>query len=114
MTLAASEFIRRFLLHVLPKGFMRIRHYGYLANRHRQEKLTLCRRLWGESPSRESSDNNQRALAARDEGAAPMITCPVCQQGQLRIVHSWDRYSPNACQQPVPPAMRARPREDSS
>ncbi len=47
MTLAAAEFIRRFLLHVLPDGFMRIRHYGYLANRHRREKLETCRRLLG-------------------------------------------------------------------
>jgi len=114
MTLTASEFIRRFLLHVLPKGFMRIRHYGYLANRHRRQKLALCRRLLGESPSRESRDNNQPALAAGDEDAEPMIGCPVCQQGHLRIVHSWDRYSPDACQQPVRPAPRARPREDSS
>jgi hypothetical protein len=39
MTLQAEEFIRRFLLHVLPKGFMRIRHYGFLSNRNRQIKL---------------------------------------------------------------------------
>jgi Putative transposase len=115
MTLAASEFIRRFLLHVLPKGFMRIRHYGYLANRQRQQKLALCRRLLGESPPGESLDSNQRALAAGDEDAEPTISCPVCQQGHLRIVHSWDRYSPAACQQPAVTATRALlPREDSS
>src|SRR6266446_6800659 len=45
MTLAADEFIRRFLLHALPDGFHRIRHYGFLANRHRADKLALCRRL---------------------------------------------------------------------
>ena len=45
MTLAAAEFIRRFLLHVLPPGFQRIRHFGFLANCHRQDKLALCRRL---------------------------------------------------------------------
>ena len=45
MTLAADEFIRRFLLHTLPHGFHRIRHYGFLGNRHRAEKLALCRRL---------------------------------------------------------------------
>ena len=50
MTLPAAEFIRRFLLHVLPDGFMRIRHYGYLANRHRQRKLETCRRLESEFP----------------------------------------------------------------
>ena len=115
MTLAASEFIRRFLLHVLPTGFMRIRHYGYLANRHRQEKLALCRRLLG--PPSEPNDNSQQsagALAAHDSQVEPAVPCPACQQGHLRIVHSWDRYSPDACQQPVRPAPRARPREDSS
>jgi hypothetical protein len=45
MTLAAHEFIRRFLLHTLPDGFHRIRHYGFLANGHRADKLALCRRL---------------------------------------------------------------------
>ena len=52
MTLAASEFIRRFLLHVLPRGFHRIRYYGLLGNRHRTEKLERCRQLLGTaSPS---------------------------------------------------------------
>lgn len=47
MTLAASEFIRRFLLHVLPRGFHRIRYYGLLGHRHRTEKLDRCRQLLG-------------------------------------------------------------------
>lgn len=45
MTLGADEFIRRFLLHILPDGFQRIRHYGLLGNRHRAAKLARCRRL---------------------------------------------------------------------
>jgi hypothetical protein len=45
MTLSAHEFLRRFLQHVLPKGFVKIRHYGLLANRRREELLTVCRRL---------------------------------------------------------------------
>ena len=45
MTVSADEFIRRFLLHTLPDGFHRIRHYGFLANGHRAEKLALCRKL---------------------------------------------------------------------
>jgi hypothetical protein len=45
MTLAADEFIRRFLLHALPDGFHRIRHYGFLANRGRAERLAWCRAL---------------------------------------------------------------------
>jgi hypothetical protein len=47
MTLNADEFIRRFLLHVLPDGFQRIRHYGFLGNRYREEKLARCRQLLG-------------------------------------------------------------------
>jgi hypothetical protein len=45
MTLAAEEFLRRFVHHILPRGFVKVRHYGLLANRHRQEKLELCRKL---------------------------------------------------------------------
>ncbi len=45
MTLSAEEFLRRFVQHVLPKGFVKIRHYGLLANRHREDKLRRCRRL---------------------------------------------------------------------
>ena len=50
MTLCATEFLRRFLLHVLPSGFMRIRHFGLLANRHRKQKLEQCRSLLGVPP----------------------------------------------------------------
>jgi hypothetical protein len=50
MTLAAGEFIRRFLLHVLPTGFHRIRYYGFLGARHRRDKLARCRQLVGSSP----------------------------------------------------------------
>ena len=45
MSLDAVEFLRRFFLHVLPKGFVRIRHFGFLANRHRTDRLGLCRQL---------------------------------------------------------------------
>jgi len=47
MTLTAIEFIRRFLVHVLPSGFVRIRHYGFLANRVCRDKLALCRAMLG-------------------------------------------------------------------
>jgi hypothetical protein len=48
MTLDADEFIRRFLLHVLPRGFQRLRHYGFLANRHKARTLRRCRELLGQ------------------------------------------------------------------
>ena len=60
MTLAADEFIRRFLLHTLPDGFHRIRHYGSLANGHRAAKLALCRRLLGEAPTGPAAEPPKR------------------------------------------------------
>ena len=48
-TIDAVEFIRRFLLHVLPKRFMRIRHYGFLSNRNKKRNVQLCRKLLGQS-----------------------------------------------------------------
>ncbi len=50
MTLDSVEFLRRFFLHVLPKGFVRIRHFGFLANRFRTERLSLCRQLLSVTP----------------------------------------------------------------
>ncbi len=47
MTLSAEEFTRRFLLHLLPSGFQRIRYYGFLSNRYRQQKVAKCRQLQG-------------------------------------------------------------------
>ncbi len=51
MTLPGDEFLRRFLLHVLPNGFVRIRHFGFLANRGRRAKLAQCRALLAAGPS---------------------------------------------------------------
>ena len=71
MTLDADEFIRRFLLHVLPDGFHRIRHYGYLANGQRAAKLALCRRLLA-APAPPVAGNGRRlprALPPDDPGA---------------------------------------------
>jgi TIR domain/Putative transposase len=55
MTLDAREFTRRFLLHILPRGFVRIRHYGLLANRCRNERLERCRKLLGHSANQAAS-----------------------------------------------------------
>ena len=73
MTLEADEFIRRFLLHTLPDGFHRIRHYGFLANGHRDEKLALCRRLLDGRLPGPPAEQNQDSLQPR----APE-RCPSC------------------------------------
>ena len=80
MTLKADEFIRRFLLHTLPDGFHRIRHYGFLANGHRASKLALCRTLLAMSPPEPSPD--------QAEGTAALCShqrCPCCGGAMIRL-----------------------------
>jgi hypothetical protein len=71
MTLDASEFLRRFFLHVLPKGFVRIRHFGFLANRFRSNRLVLCRQLLPFSPLVAAAPQNQSEVP-------PNWQCPRC------------------------------------
>jgi Putative transposase/Transposase zinc-binding domain len=94
MTLPAAEFIRRFLLHVLPDGFMRIRHYGYLANRHRQQKLATCRRLLGAAPPTLPDGDVKQTEGQPCEHDREMemtIPCPACKTGRMRIVDTFER-----------------------
>lgn len=85
MQLDCEEFIRRFLQHVLPDGFMRIRHYGFLANRCRQKRLEAIRKALRVEAAAE-------ALPERQPGsvrATPSnCTCPRCKQGCLRVIAS--------------------------
>jgi len=82
MTLDAVEFIRRFLLHILPSGFMKIRHFGFLANRNRASALALCRlHLNASSPTVDPI-----AILTREQQSAVERRCPVCPPGVLRIV----------------------------
>jgi hypothetical protein len=89
MTLETPEFTRRFLQHVLPSGFVRIRHYGFLANRDRKQKLALCRQLLKQSEQAALSPSTQKSLA-EEPGSSLDRTgpkrCPVCQQETLVIV----------------------------
>ena len=80
MTLAVEEFLRRFLLHLLPLGFVRIRNFGFLANRNRATLLPLCLRLLG------GSDQNTTPPAepSREE-IHSLWHCPVC-GGTMRVV----------------------------
>ena len=93
MTLDADEFIRRFLLHILPSGFVRIRHYGFLANRGRAANLALCRTLLGVADS--SPQPSQPELPQDWKTRYEMLTgksldvCPACRQGcmiQVEII----------------------------
>ncbi len=77
MTLAAHEFIRRFLLHTLPDGFHRIRHFGFLANGHRAAKLALCRKLL-DAPAAISAPEPANASGDSTSGPPAWSRCPCC------------------------------------
>ena len=94
MTLNVEEFLRRFFLHVLPLGFVRIRHFGFLANRNRKQRLQLCRDLL---------DAAGATLTPSDPTAGTSATnfwlCPLC-GGQMVIV---ERLAPGATYERPPP-----------
>jgi hypothetical protein len=86
MTLDVDEFIRRFLLHALPDGFHRIRHYGFLANGSRSDNLARCRRLL----DARDTDNACKPIADRTKAVSPITTadftiCPDCGGTMRRI-----------------------------
>jgi hypothetical protein len=89
MTLGATEFIRRFLLHVLPTGFQRIRYYGLLGNRHRTKKLARCRQLLGMTPRAvsEATDATTPTPDYRDRfetlTGVSLRVCPICHDGHM-------------------------------
>src|ERR671930_1983172 len=86
LTLEAVEFLRRLMLHVPPRGFHRLRHFGFLANRVRQEKLAQCRTLLGHAtqphPLAVAVDLKTPEVSAGEPGAV----CPVCQHGRMQLV----------------------------
>jgi hypothetical protein len=96
LTLAGDEFLRRFLLHVLPKGLVRIRHFGLFANRRRTPMLALCRSLLG-SP---------QALAPQ---LPTQQLCPLCSSAMILVerltAYQLDlRYNPTRCKQSNKPS----------
>ena len=101
MPLDAEEFIRRFLLHVLPDGFMRIRHFGFLANRSKKQALAQCRKLLKLDPALPKSP----VLSAKDWlvkiTGVDLSRCPCCHEGTMIVVGDL-------------PALSSGPRWDSS
>jgi hypothetical protein len=90
MTLSANEFTRRFLLHVLPDGFHRIRYYGFLGNRYRKEKLECCRQLLGMVALEETTSAEKAPEGYRDRYEAltgsSLWECPVCHRGHMIVI----------------------------
>jgi len=88
MTLKASEFIRRFLLHVLPSRYVRIRHFGLLANRKRKDTIALCRKILGNAKT--ETQQNHRKETWQEQlfriCGIDVTLCPVCQKGRMRMM----------------------------
>ncbi len=103
LTVTAEAFLRRFLLHVLPPGFVRIRHYGLLANPVRQERIALCRQLLNVAPETPSSRPHEtwQQLLLRLTGE-DVTRCPQCRVGRLCTIRD---IPPSA--DPPPPKERA-------
>lgn len=87
MTLQVDEFMRRFLLHVLPAGFMRIRHFGFLANRSRKQKLDRCRVLLDLEQPSPTGKKSARQLMLEVTGC-DLARCPACHVGTLVLLAS--------------------------
>jgi hypothetical protein len=86
LTLSAEEFLRRFLLHVLPSGFVRIRHFGFLANRGRTAKLARCRALLAAVSSEPPAAAEPVAALMLRLTGVDITRCPGCGVGRLRLV----------------------------
>jgi Putative transposase/Transposase zinc-binding domain len=84
MTISADEFIRRFLLHVLPRGFQRIRQFGLLANRRRGEQLARCRRLLSATQTTEPQPADYKSLYQSVTGQS-LESCPACRTSNMKF-----------------------------
>jgi len=102
MTLTTDEFIRRFLLHVLPERYVRIRHFGLLANRNRKDNITECHKmLGGKNVTKEKRRETWQEQLLRICGI-DVTVCPVCQKGKMCRI---EQLLPIRCKSP-PELMR--------
>jgi hypothetical protein len=99
-TLSIDKFLRRFLLHILPQGFVRIRHFGFLANRRRATTLPLCFHLLGAA---QKLPSEQRTPSSQD--APPLYRCPKCGE-PMKVI---ERLTAAEIQLRAPPLVTAAP-----
>ena len=91
-SIVAVEFIRRFLLHALPKGFVRIRHFGFLANRNRTENLEKIRQLHGLPETEKIVEKSVEEMMLKLTGI-DITLCPCCRKGKMQIVAEVPKYT---------------------
>ena len=85
MTLDADEFIRRFLMHILPQRFAKIRYFGFLANRHRRRRLSLCRKLLNAPPPEVDPQLIDWETRYQAFTGTSLAICPFCRQGRMHL-----------------------------
>jgi hypothetical protein len=93
MTLEADEFMRRFLLHIVPNGFMRIRHFGFLANRRKKKDLSRCRELLGLSAHLPKADTKTTQEFMLELTGIDLNKCPYCKKGTMKFIAEIPQYS---------------------
>ena len=104
MKLQPCELLRRFLQHVLPPGFVRIRHFGFLANRHRREKIRRCRELLALS-AQSAQPVASESLAERvlRQTGMDLTRCPLCRAGRMQLVAEYPRPGTQRIRSRAPP-----------
>jgi Putative transposase/Transposase zinc-binding domain len=103
MRLSAVEFVRRLLLHVLPRGFVRIRHYGLWSNRQRREDLVLCRQLLAGDAATEAESLEAPKPSEAATSITPTRSCPSCGAGHMLVIEEFP---------PIPPVIERAARAD--
>ena len=91
-SIKAVEFIRRFLLHALPKGFVRIRHFGFLANRNRTKNLEKIRQLHGLPETEKVVGKSVEEMMLQLTGI-DITLCPCCKKGKMQIIGEIPKYT---------------------
>jgi len=106
-TIPAVEFIRRFLLHALPKRFVRIRHYGYLSSRNKKQHLTQIRKIMGVSVALTNRIDKSVQEVMIELTGVDIMLCPCCKKGKIRQVREIPMYTGQSAYHVIrPPNLR--------
>jgi hypothetical protein len=107
-TITAVEFIRRFLLHSLPLGFMRIRHYGFLSNRQKSENIQQIRAFLGQSVESDKDIGKSIEEMMFKLTGTDITLCPCCKKGKMRIVAELPKKKPSVLTEIIWPSIKQK------
>ena len=107
-TITAVEFIRRFLLHSLPIGFMRIRHYGFLSNRRKSENIKGIRYFLGQSAEPDKDIGKSIEEMMFKLTGTDITLCPCCKKGKMRVVAELPKKTPSALPEIIWPSIKQK------